>query len=336
MTKVKTLKATALFAVLILGTPIAPTLADPKSQTNEVTIDLAGHKVPVVAGGLYDRYHSNPPLSVIAEEDPSLDLSWFKTLDKTRVDMGFESYSPNFYYRNSRVTLVFTADIDRLTALMPAEVLAQVQPLQIWPGRGLIALTAYAYHYCDNDSYNEIALSVVTSKPGSANLGPISLIGQSLSADLWGYVFKLPVDTELARVRGVVGYNLPKWLTRIDYREDVEALSFDVYDSESGELDFTLRANRLEDVSTEPTLVTNSFTNLDHAGQLSWGHAVSRQLRHASTSDADSATLTLGDGSLSNFIRSLDPGRMIKYEYVPEFQGALYAPEPLATLLSKE
>ena len=61
------------------------------------TIELAGEKVPVVEGGLYDQYRSNPPLSVIAEQAPSVDLSWFKTIKKQKVDMGFESYSPNFY-----------------------------------------------------------------------------------------------------------------------------------------------------------------------------------------------------------------------------------------------
>ena len=328
----KALTNIALAAGLSLSISSLSAAAD---NSATVTIQIAGHEAPVVAGGLYDRYHSNPPLSVIAEQDPTLDLSWFKTLDKTRVDMGFESYSPNFYYRNSRVTMVFTADLDALKAQMPAEVLEQVQPLQVWPGRGLIALTAYAYHYCDNDSYNEIALSIVTNKPGTANLGPISLISQLLNSDMWGYVLKLPVDTELARVRGVVGYNLPKWLTRIDYRDEADALTFDVYDSETGELDFSLKAKRLDDVSTEPTLATTSFTNLDHDGNLTWGHSVSRQLSAASTSDADQAELTLGDGSFSAFIRALDPGRMISYEYVPEFQAALYAPEPLNTLLKE-
>ncbi len=181
--------------------------------------NLAGREVSVAAGGLYDRYESNPPLSVIAAEAPNIDLSWFKELKKTKVDMGFESYSPNFYYKNNRVTAVFTADIDRLRALMPAKVLEEVQPLQVWPGRGLVASTAYTYEYCDNDSYNEIALSIITNKPGRSNLGPVTLIGQSMSKDFWGYVLKLPVNTELAEVRGVVGYNLPKWLTDINFRE---------------------------------------------------------------------------------------------------------------------
>lgn len=322
----------ALWGGVILNVIAMPLWAQ-EVEAPTTSVDIAGHSVPVVAGGLYDRYHSNPPLSVIAAEAPDVDLSWFRGLQKAKVDMGFDSYSPNFYYRNTRVTAVFTADLDRLRELMPAAVLEQVQPLQVWPGRGLVAFTAYAYHYCDNDSYNEIALSIVTNKPGNANLGPLSLVGQSLSKDFWGYVLKLPVNTELARVRGVVGYNLPKWLTPIDYRETEKSLVFDIADSETGALDVTFEVEKLADVSTEPELVTNSFTNIGHDGELAYGYAVSRQMSHASNSNADSVSLTLGEGSLSTYIESLKLGKMMKYEYVPDFQSALYAPEPLAKML---
>ncbi|CAK15590.1 hypothetical protein [Pseudomonas entomophila] len=295
-------------------------------------IDIAGHPVPVLKGGLYDRYRSNPPLSVIQAQAPELDLSWFKTLPKTQVDIGFASYSPNFYYRNSRVTAVYTADLERLRALIPAKVLEQVQPLQVWPGRGLVAFTAYTYDYCDNDSYNEVALSIITNQPGKANLGPFTLIGQSMSKDFWGYVLKLPVNTELARVRGVVGYNLPKWLTGIDRHEDTGTVTYDIVDSQTGKVDVVFKANKLDDVSNDVGMVTNSFTNLDHDGQLTYGYATSRQTRHATSTSADSVQLVLGDGSLSTYIRSLDLGKMVKYEYVPAFQSALYAPKPLALL----
>lgn len=309
------------------------TPAVPAAQAGDTTvIDIAGHSVPVLKGGLYDRYRSNPPLSVIQAEAPELDLGWFKGLEKTKVDIGFESYSPNFYYKNSRVTAVYTADLARLRELMPAKVLELVQPLQVWPGRGLVAFTAYTYDYCDNDSYNEVALSIITNKPGASNLGPISLVGQSLSKDFWGYVLKLPVNTELARVRGVVGYNLPKWLTGIERKENATTVSYDIIDSQSGKVDVRFSGKRLDEPSDEVAMVTNSFTNLDHDGQLTYGHAVSRQLRHAASLRADSAQLTLGEGSLSSYIRSLRLGKMVKYEYVPQFQSALYAPKPLATL----
>jgi len=299
-------------------------------------IDIAGHEVPVVKGGLYDRYRSNPPLSVIAAEAPDVDLSWFKGLAKTKVDIGFESYSPNFYYKNSRVTAVYTADIDKLRELIPAKVLEKVQPLQVWPGRGLVAFTAYSYHYCDNDSYNEVALSIITNKPGSSNLGPLTLVGQSLSKDYWGYVLKLPVNTELARVRGVVGYNLPKWLTGIDVTEDAHKVTYDIVDSRTGKVDVVFQAAKLAELSQKDELVTNSFTNTDRNGELTYGYAVSRQLSHASSSDGDSARLILGDGELSSYIKSLKLGKMLKYEYVPQFQSALYAPKPLGALVGKD
>lgn len=303
--------------------------------TETTTIDIAGHSVPVVKGGLYDRFRSNPPLSVIAAEVPGVDLSWFKGLEKHKVDIGFDSYSPNFYYQNSRVTAIYTADLDRLRALMPPEILATVQPLQVWPGRGLIAFTAYTYEHCDNDAYNEVAVSIITNKPGKANLGPLTLIGQSMSEDFWGYVLKLPVNTELARVRGVVGYNLPKWLTGIDRKENGQSVIYEISDSQTGIPDVSFTAKKLDKLSRNENIVTSSFTNLDHQGQLAYGYAVSRQLSHGSSRDADAATLTLGDGSLSNYLRDLKLGKMLKYEYVPEFQSALYAPKPLATLVGK-
>lgn len=322
----------AAAAGVLLCTLLSAAWADGTSdrqQDGRTTIRIAGHNVPVVKGGLYDRYRSNPPLSVIEAEAPGVDLSWFKGLRKDKVDIGFESYSPNFYYKNSRVTAIFTADLDKLRELMPAEVLAKVQPLQIWPGRGLIALTAYAYHYCDNDSYNEIGLSVVTNRPGSSNLGPLSLIGQAKSDDFWGYVLKLPVNTELARVRGVVGYNLPKWLTGISYRETDKSVVVEILDSETGKVDVTLETKKLGDLSSKISMVTNRFTNVDQRGQLTTGYAISRQLSHASTTSAQTVSLGLTEGTLSTFIKSLKLGKMLKYEYVPEFQSALYSPRPL-------
>ena len=310
----------------LAGTPEMP------SPTETNTIDIAGHAVPVVKGGLYDRYRSNPPLSVIAAELPGVDLSWFKGLEKRKVNIGFESYSPNFYYQNSRVTAVYTVDLNALRALMPQEVLATVHPLQIWPGRGLIAFTAYTYEHCDNDAYNEVAVSIITNKPGKANLGPLTLIGQSMSGDFWGYVLKLAVNTELARVRGVVGYNLPKWLTGIDRKEDAQSVVYDITDSQTGKVDVSFKAKKLDNLSRDVDIVTSSFTNLNHQGQLAYGYAVSRQLSHGSSRDADSVTLTLGEGSLSNYLRALKLGKMMKYEYVPEFQSALYAPQSLTNL----
>ena len=328
------MKIAAAVSALVLSIATSPSRAEHAVENRQVIIDIAGHAVPVAAGGLYDRFRSNPPLSVIAAEAPELDLSWFKGMQKEKVSIGFDSYSPNFYYRNRKITAVFTADLARLKELMPADILKQVQPLQVWPGRGAVALTAYAYEYCDNDSYNEVSLAIVTNKPGSASFGPFTLLGQSLSKDFWGYVLKLPVNTELARVRGVVGYNLPKWLTGIEVKETDANVSFEVMDSVTGKLDFVIAGKKLADLSHTADVVSNSFTNKDGTGKLTYGYALSRQLSHASSTNADAVDLKLGDGSFSTYIKSLKLGKMMKYEYVPAFQNALYAPKPLQALAS--
>jgi len=297
-------------------------------KSKKTIIDLGGHQVPVLKDGLYDRFRSNPPLSVIEKERPDIDLSWFKGIQKEKKEVGFTTYSPNFYYSNSSITAIYTADMKTLKNLIPATVRDIVKPISITPGRGLIAITAYAYHYCDNDSYNELSISIVTTKPDAGNWGIFSLLGEVKNKNLWGYVLKLPVDTELARVRGVVGYNLPKWLIPIDYNDNGEAMTFAFYD-ESGNLDFEIGGKKLNIENTEPEIVRSNFINLDKNGKLIHGYTDVRALKKATSKKKDDVKLNLTDGPLSKFIKSLDLGKLVRYDYQPEFQAALYTPEPV-------
>ncbi len=296
-------------------------------KPQQTVIDLGGHQVPVLKNGLYDRYRSNPPLSVIEKEKPDIDLSWFRTIQKQKKDVGFTTYSPNFYYSNSSITAIYTANMKTLKKLIPEKVRDIVKPISITPGRGLIAITAYAYHYCDNDSYNELSISIVTTKPDAGNWGIFSLLGEVKNKNLWGYVLKLPVDTELARVRGVVGYNLPKWLIPIDYNDNGDAMTFTFYD-ESGKLDFEIGGKKLNIENTDPEIIRSNFINLDKSGKPTHGYTDVRALKKATSKRKEDVKLNLTDGPLSKFIKSLDLGKLMRYDYQPEFQAALYTPEP--------
>lgn len=46
--------------------------------------------------------------------------------------------------------------------------------------------------------------------------------------------------------------------------------------------------------------------------------------------------MTLGSGSFSLYIKSLDLGEMVRYDYVPDFQSALYAHQQLTSMLSED
>lgn len=295
-------------------------------KPKQTIIDLAGHKVPVLKDGLCDRFRSNPPLAIIEKEAPEIDLSWFKTIQKQKKEVGFTTYSPNFYYSNSSITVIYTADMKILKKLIPAEVRDIVKPISITPGRGLIAITAYAYHYCDNDSYNELSISIVTTKPNAGNWGIFSLMGELKNKNLWGYVLKLPVDTELARVRGVVGYNLPKWSIPIDYKDNGNTTSFKFYD-ESGNIDFSIAGKKLNIENNKQEITRSNFINIDAKGKLTHGFTDVRALKKASSKKKEDIELNLTDGPLSAFIKSLGLGKLIRYDYQPEFQAALYTPE---------
>jgi hypothetical protein len=296
------------------------------AAADQTMIDLGGHQVPVLKDGLYDKFRSNPPLSVVAGARPDVDLSWFNTLTKQQKDVGFTTYSPNFYYDNTSITAIYTADMDRIEELMPDEVKSLVQPISFAPGKGLIAMTSYAYNYCDNDSYNELSISIVTTEPNKSNFGLISLMGEVNNASLWGYVLKLPVNTELARVRGVVGYNLPKWLIPIDYSNDGGAVKFTYYD-DKGNLDFSMSGKKLEIANAEPKITRVNFTNLDAQGRLTHGYSDVRAIKSASSQDGSDVELALSNGPLSTFIKSLGLKQLVRYDYQPEFQAALYTPE---------
>lgn len=295
-------------------------------KSDSTIIDLGGHQVPILKDGLYDRFRSNTPLSVIALERPDIDLSWFKSIDKEKKDVGFETYSPNFYYSNSSITVIYKADMKRLKELIPEEVRDIVKPISISPSKGLVAITAYAYHYCDNDSYNELSISVVTTKPEKSNWGVFSLLGQLKNKSLWGYVLKLPVDTELARVRGIVGYNLPKWSIPINYDNSGNTMDFTFYD-ENGNYDFAMKGNKLDVSKTKTDIVRSNFININEKGQLTHGYSDTRALQKSTSKKKNDINLELSNGPLSSFIKSLNLGKMIRYDYQPEFQTALYTPE---------
>jgi Acetoacetate decarboxylase (ADC) len=121
----------------------------------------------------------------------------------------------------SSVQLVLAAPLTGIRALLPKP----LKPLSPFPGYGLVALALYRYDVCDNDPYNEAAVAIVIRDPGS-NAGSLATTRRSITQNAnYAHVLALPVTTEIARIRGVEGYGLPKWRTDIsvDVGKEVRA-----------------------------------------------------------------------------------------------------------------
>ena len=69
----------------------------------------------------------------------------------------------------------------------------------------------------------------------------------------------------------------------------------------------------------------------DAEGRLTHGYTDVRAIERASSTDAQDIQLNLSDGPISQFIRSLGLRKLVRYDYQPEFQAALYTPEIVDT-----
>ncbi len=122
---------------------------------------------------------------------------------------------PIFYYDASSFTGIFTAPTDRVKARMP---FPEVSPLEIFPGRSLVAISALEYRDTDIAPYNELSVSVLVSYLRRPVTGA-SLAWQLLRNKLQIVILSLPVTTERARKGGVELAGYPKFLADIEFTE---------------------------------------------------------------------------------------------------------------------
>ncbi|MEW5737126.1 MAG: hypothetical protein AB1921_19930 [Thermodesulfobacteriota bacterium] len=106
---------------------------------------------------------------------------------------------PIFYYDNTSMTALFTAFTEKLRSRMPSEAL---HPVELYPGRSLVALSAFEYRSSDIGPYNQFSLAALVTC-GSKGLPGLSLLGQLLHNVLNVHILALPVDSEVARKGGV-------------------------------------------------------------------------------------------------------------------------------------
>ncbi|KAJ5776780.1 Acetoacetate decarboxylase [Penicillium odoratum] len=231
-----------------------------RPQCPTVQVEFGGQKVDVPKGGYYDRYRMNPDLDEVAR-DPAVgtDIDFFRQIPKKLVDSRVgQVYAPNFYYRTKSVQLLFLAPLDNLKSKLPAP----LEPITALPGYGLVALTFYSYLVCDNDPYNEVSIAVIVRQPGKGSYSTTQLFSSIWNRTFYGYVLALPVDTEIARVRGVYGYQLPKWLANINLEMEDNNIKADITATD-GTLDLALDVPlpALKTIPPQSWIINNNAIN---------------------------------------------------------------------------
>jgi hypothetical protein len=297
-----------------------------KLTDRTVEVDLGGRLVTVPEGGLYDRFRMNTDLDEVAQDPRVSSVDFFRRMPKTRVDSRIgPTLTPNFYYRISTTRLTMLAPTKAIRARLPKE----LDPLEIAPGLGIVSVMAFRYDVCDIDFYTEAAVGIAV-KPArhGGRLGLLDLVTGLKNDSLHSYVLSLPVNTEIAQVRGHDGYGFPKWVTQLDVDIDTERTSARVANDQGG-LDLALSAPTPKQTA-RPTgahvSTLTSYTTIDGA----WHSTTSQinMLTSGTTRFPRGLNLQLGEGRMSESLRSVTPIRTIQLDVTTEGQLALHMPVP--------
>ncbi|WP_411576647.1 acetoacetate decarboxylase family protein [Streptomyces mutabilis] len=295
------------------------------NQQDTVKVDLGGREVTVPKGGLYDRYRMNPDLDAIGRDSRVSSVDFFRKLPKIKVDSPIgPTLTPNFYYNISTARLTMLAPSRAIRARLPEE----LSPLEVVPGLGLVSVMFFRYNVCDIDFYTEAAVGIAVKPARHGKLGFFDLVTGLKNEHLDSYVLSLPVSTEIAQVRGHDGYGFPKWVTDLDVDIDAHRTTARVA-NDSGGLDLSLLANTPAQrayVSGERVGSLTSYTRIDGA----WHSTLNQTnvLNAGTTRSTSGITLQLGEGRMSDDLRSLKPKRTIQFDVMTEGQAALHMPVP--------
>ncbi len=295
------------------------------SQQSTVKVDLGGREVTVPEGGLYDRYRMAPDLDAIARDPRVSGVDFFRKLPKTKVDSPIgPTLTPNFYYTMSSARLTMLAPTRAIRARLPEE----LSPLELAPGLGLISVMFFRYDVCDIDFYTEAAVGIAVKPARHGKLGFFDLVSGLKNEHLHAYVLSLPVNSDIAQVRGHDGYGFPKWVTGLDVDTDHRRTTARVA-NDAGGVDLALLADtprQTAHASGERVGSLTSYTTIDGA----WHSTLNQTnvLNAGTTRSTKGVSLRLGEGRMSDDLRSLRPKRTIRFDVMTEGQAALHMPVP--------
>lgn len=297
------------------------------TDVETVEVELGSRTVSVPKEGLFVRYRMDTDLDAVAADPRVPGVDFFRPLPKTRVESTIgTTLTPNFYYAMSKAQITFLAPTQALRSRLPAG----LDPLTVAPGVGLFSVVFFRYDVCDIDFYTEATVGIAVKEVRHGSFAPVDLLSALGSDHLYSYVLSLPVNTEIAQVRGHDGYGFPKWVTDIDVDIDQRRTRGRVANDSGGtDIALSVATPRQKHVASGTSVSTlTSYTELGGG----WNQTLSQtnNLAFGSRLLPQDVGLELGSGRLSDDIRSLRPKRPLRLDVHTECQNALHIPVPVS------
>jgi len=229
---------------------------------------------------------------------------------------------PCFYYDVTTMTAVYTASTKKVRPYLP---LPEMHPVEMLPGRCLVAFTAFEYRDTNIDPYNEVSISIpITFRCRS--IPGLTMMIFTLNRCTTIYVWHLPVTTEIARRGGVENYGYPKFIADIVFKRTPGNLTCTL--AEGGETILTLTGKTLPTRPEKRTRIRSYslkngiplVTNIDI-----------NPMEFAQSMKLDAATLDIGSShAISRELREIHLStRSFFYQYMPLNEAILFPPRNL-------
>ena len=142
-------------------------------------------------------------------------VQWESTLNK------YSGKVPVFYYNTSSMTAIFTAVTKKVKKYLPHP---KMQPLEIFPGKCLVAFMAFEYRETDIGPYNEFSISIPITFGNKPSMPAINVFKNKITKCFTAYIWHLPVTTEIALVGGVEVLGYPKIVADINFKKNLKWL----------------------------------------------------------------------------------------------------------------
>ena len=227
------------------------------------------------------------------------DTPFFKDTPRKTLDMaGRQIDFPILYYDLRYITGIFTVKTNKLRNLLPH---SNFRPIEIWPGTGMLGITAFEYRDTSIGPYNEIAISVPVKFPPQFIFPGITAVSMIRSNKFPVYIHHLPVTTDIALQVGVHFWNYPKFLAEITFEDQDEVVEITL--KENGSLILKMISMRLPvRRSAEVQFHTYSIKEnvVMHGSAIGWAQSLGTRLI------GEIAHLELGEHQISKELKELN------------------------------
>lgn len=223
---------------------------------------------------------------------------------------------PIFYYQARSMTAIFTASTRAVSKKLPSS----LHPVELYPGRSMVAVSVFEYASSDIGAYNEVSVAALVNY-GRKGLPVISLLKQLIRNTFKAFIFHLPVTSETARKGAVELSGYPKFLADINFIEKENSLSCRM--SVNGQDVLTFNGRKLK-ISQGPVTRTLVFNEKD--GKMIYSNLYVKQDQFAQKMGGSSVQMEIGrNHEVCETLRalSLSPSPLL-YQFSPQFQAILF------------